>query len=47
MRIMNELIDVFEDVTANDMTKASHEKKQSPWYRVYNEEKKPQQLISL
>ena len=45
MRIMNELIGIYKEVKANDMTKASHERKQSPWHRVFNEENKPQQLI--
>ena len=45
MRIMNELIDIYKGITADNMTKASHEKKQSPWHKVFNEEKKPQQII--
>lgn len=44
MRIMGELILLYKDVIAKDMTKASHDKK-SPWYKVFKKEQKPQQLI--
>lgn len=44
IRIMNELIELYKDITAKDMTKASHDRGR-PWYKVFKEEKKPQQLI--
>lgn len=44
MRIMENLIFLYKNVIAKDMTEASHDKK-SPWYRVFKKEKKPQQLI--
>ena len=44
-RIMKELIDIYKEAKADNMTKASHERRHSPWHKVFNEEKKPQQLI--
>ena len=44
MRIMNQLIFLYKDVLAKNMTKAIHDRK-GPWYKVFTKENKPQQLI--
>ena len=43
-RIMNHLADLYKGLKSKDMTAISHDKK-GPWYKVFKEENRPQQII--
>ena len=44
IHIMNDLVLIYKDVKAKNITEASHDKK-SPWYKVFKKENRKQQII--